>query len=336
MTEQTQIPAFEASNVQLELRPRTLWGDARERLRGSRIAMTCLIITAAYVLAALTSFLPFFEHRVNDIPRGKIWDIVGGSFQPPTFVITSPEGGRTVRRLAPPALWLGTDLIGRSILWQTLYGSRVALEITAGASILAIGIGLVLGVVAGYFGGWVDNLIIWLFTTVSSVPWILLVIALVYALEGYAALKDWLGGIGPVILALGLTDWVGLCRLIRGEVLALRQRDFVVAAKAAGLGDARILFRHIVPNVTHILIITFSLGAVGYVQAEVVLSFLGIGISNRPSWGRMIDDAKLELLRGVWWPATAATIAILVISLALNYLGDILRDALDPRLRGVG
>jgi ABC-type dipeptide/oligopeptide/nickel transport system permease subunit len=334
MTDQTQIRAFEATNVQLELRPRTLWGDATRRVARSKTAIACLIITAAYVLVALASFLPVFETKVNDVPSGKIWDIVGDSFQPPTWSVAVTENNQTFHHVAP-RLWFGTDLIGRSIFWQTLYGARVALEITAGASILAIGIGVLLGVLAGYFGGWVDSLIIWLFTTVSSVPWILMVIATVYALEGYAALKDWLGGIGPIILALGLTDWVGLCRLIRGEVLALRQRDFVVAAKAAGLGNARILFRHIVPNVTHIVIITFSLGAVGYVQAEVVLSFLGLGITNRPSWGRMIDDAKVELLRGVWWPATAATIAILIISLALNYLGDILRDALDPRLRGV-
>jgi ABC-type dipeptide/oligopeptide/nickel transport system permease subunit len=328
MTEQTQIPAFQASNLQLELRPRTLWGDAWRRVGKSKIALTCLIVTGVYVLIALASYLPYFEYKANV-------EEVGGSFQPPTFVITQTVGNETIRRLAPPALWLGTDLLNHSIFWQTLYGARVALEITAGASILAIGIGLGLGVIAGYFGGWVDNLIIWLFTTVSSVPWILMVIALVYALEGYSSFKGWLGGIGPIILALGLTDWVGLCRLIRGEALALRQRDFVTAAKAAGLGDARIIFRHVVPNVMHIVIITFSLGAVGYVQAEVVLSFLGIGITNRPSWGRMIDDAKVELLRGVWWPVLSATIAILIISLALNYLGDILRDALDPRLRGV-
>jgi peptide/nickel transport system permease protein len=328
------IPAFEATNVQLDIRPRTLWGDAWRRIKASKLAMTCLVIAVAYLLLALANFLPIFEYRANGIPKGKIWDIVGSSFQSPTWAKTVVENGHAIHEVSP-ALWFGTDLLGRSIFWQTLYGARVALEITAGASVLSIGIGLVLGVFAGYFGGWVDSVIIWLFTTVSSVPWILLVIATVYALEGYAALKDWLGGIGPVILALGLTDWVGLCRLIRGEVLALRQRDFVTAAQAAGLTNGRILFRHIVPNVTHIVIITFSLGAVGYVQAEVVLSFLGLGITNRPSWGRMIDDAKLELLRGVWWPATAATIAILIISLALNYLGDFLRDALDPRLRGV-
>jgi ABC-type dipeptide/oligopeptide/nickel transport system permease subunit len=341
MTDNSTIPAFEATNVQLEIRPRTLWGDAWSRIAGSKLALFCLIVTAIYVIAALTSFLPFFETTVNNVQSGKIWDVVGGSFQPP--------------RWGTPAVWLGTDLFGHSIFWQTIYGSRVALEITIGASVLSIGIGVILGVVAGYFGGWVDNLIIWLFTTVNSVPWIVLVIAVAYALEAYSSyevapnaqslsdhilnayltVNGWFSGMLPVILALGLTDWVGLCRLIRGEVLTLRERDFVTAAKAVGLRNSRILFRHIIPNVSHIVIITFSLGVVGYVQAEVVLSFLGLGVTNKPSWGQMIDSAKLDTLRGVWWPATAATIAILIICLVLNYLGDILRDALDPRLRGV-
>jgi len=152
---------------------------------------------------------------------------------------------------------------------------------------------------------------------------------MLYALKGLE-----LDQLLMIILALGLTDWVTICRLIRGEVLKHRDRDYVQAARAAGVGTPRILFRHILPNVFHLVIITFSLGAVGYVQAEVVLTFLGLGITSRPSWGRMIDDAKLELLRGVWWQAVAATVAIGILCLALNILGDALRDALDPRLRG--
>jgi peptide/nickel transport system permease protein len=224
---------------------------------------------------------------------------------------------------------------GRSVFWRTLYGVRVALLITIGASVLSIGIGIVLGIVAGYFGGWIDAVIVWLFTTVSSVPWILMVISLAYALQSYERLNGVFGGLPVVIIALGLTDWVGLCRLLRGEVLKHRERDYVVAARAAGAGHVRILFQHILPNVFHLVIITFSLSAVGYVQAEVALTFLGLGITSKPSWGRMIDDAKLELLRGVWWQITAATVAIFVLCLALNILGDALRDALDPRLRGV-
>ena len=134
---------------------------------------------------------------------------------------------------------------------------------------------------------------------------------------------------------MGLTSWVGLCRFIRGETLKLRERDYVVAARAVGVGDGNILFRHILPNVSHLIIIDFSLGLGAFVQAEVILSFLGLGVTDQPSWGRMIDDAKLELLKGVWWQMTAATVAIFIFSLAVNVVGDALRDALDPRLRGV-
>ena len=220
------------------------------------------------------------------------------------------------------------------------------LACTIFASILSLGIGVSLGIIAGYFGGWIDEIITWLFTTVSSIPWVLLMIAMVYALKGTTFPWFTLQHLRPrfiwteadplllIILALGLTDWVGICRLIRAEVIKHRDRDYVHAARAAGVGTRRILFRHILPNVFHLVIITFSLGAVAYVQAEVVLTFLGLGISDRPSWGRMIDDAKLELLRGVWWQAVAATVAIGILCLALNLLGDALRDALDPRLRG--
>jgi ABC-type dipeptide/oligopeptide/nickel transport system permease subunit len=137
-----------------------------------------------------------------------------------------------------------------------------------------------------------------------------------------------------VILSLGLTDWVGLCRLVRGEVIKLRDSDMVAAGRALGLSEFRILFRHILPNVSHIIIITFTISAVGYLQVEVVLAFLGLGVTSKPSWGRMIDDAKLSLLRGDWWEVTAATAAIFIICMALNLLGDSLRDALDPKLRG--
>jgi peptide/nickel transport system permease protein len=208
-------------------------------------------------------------------------------------------------------------------------------------------IGVVLGVLGGYYGGWVDGLVVWLFSTVSSIPWILLMVAFAYVLKGVTVPAPWerwfgtgngtaeLTGIPAIVIAMGFTSWVGLCRYIRAEVLKHRDRDYVTAARALGAGNARIMFRHVLPNVFHIVIINFALGLAGFVQAEVVLSFLGLGVTDVPSWGRMIDDAKLELLRGVWWQVTAATVAIFIFSLAVNFFGDALRDALDPKLRGV-
>jgi ABC-type dipeptide/oligopeptide/nickel transport system permease subunit len=309
--------------------PRSLWSDAWRKLSHRPSSMICLTIIALYLLIGLSTFLPIFDRKITD-------PVADGYHAP-----SSAKFG----------LWLGADIQGYPVIWRLLYGTRIALTITIFASILSLGIGVSLGIIAGYFGGWIDEIITWLFTTVSSIPWILLMIAMVYALKGqtfpwlsishqgllhYHFKFEWteLDPVVLIILALGLTDWVGICRLIRGEVLKHRDRDYVQAARAAGVGTPRILFRHILPNVFHLVIITFSLGAVGYVQAEVVLTFLGLGITNRPSWGRMIDDAKSELLRGVWWQAVAATVAIGILCLALNLLGDALRDALDPRLRG--
>jgi peptide/nickel transport system permease protein len=293
--------------------PRSTARDAWNALRRSKSSLICMTIVAAYILVGLLSFTPLMATKITQQ--------VGGSYDAPHW--------------GTPAVWFGTDIQGRSVFWRTLYGTRIALIITVATSILSIGIGTTLGIVSGYVGGWFDALVVWLFTTLSSIPWILLVIAIAYSLQTHELLNEYFGGLPVVIFSLGLTDWVGLCRLLRGEVLKHRERDYVMAARASGAGHTRILVRHILPNVFHIIIITFSLGAVGYVQAEVALTFLGLGITSKPSWGRMIDDSRLELLRGVWWQLTFATIAIFIICLALNLLGDALRDALDPRLRGV-
>jgi ABC-type dipeptide/oligopeptide/nickel transport system permease subunit len=286
---------------------RSLWSDAWTRLRRRPSTLICLSILAIYLLIGLASFIPALKNKAESP--------VGDDYIPPTLT--------SFNKL------LGTDIQGRPVIWRLLYGTRVALLITIFSSILALGIGVTLGVIAGYFGRWIDDIIVWLYTTFSSIPWVLLMIAFVYALKSFE-----IDPILMIILALGLTDWVGICRLMRAEVMKHRDRDYVHAARAAGVGTPRILLRHILPNVFHLIIITFSLNAVTYVQAEVVLTFLGLGITAEPSWGRMIDDAKLELLRGVWWQAVAATVAIGILCLALNILGDALRDALDPKLRG--
>jgi peptide/nickel transport system permease protein len=290
----------------------------RRRSRCAKpLTVICLAVVGLYIAAGIVSSFPFMEKLTSDP--------VGDFYQPP--------------RLGSPSLWFGTDIQGRSVLYRTIFGTHVALSITIFTSLISLGIGVTLGICSGFFGGWVDGVVTWLFTTVSSIPWILLVIAITFALEGYEfangeTLKERYGDLPAIILALGLTDWVGICRLLRGEVFKHREADYVQAARAAGAGTPRILLRHILPNVFHLVIITFSLGAVGYVQAEVALTFIGIGISDKPSWGRMITDAKQEVLRGVWWQITAATLAIFVICLALNVVGDALRDALDPKLRG--
>ena len=186
-------------------------------------------------------------------------------------------------------------------------------------------IGIILGSIAGYYGGKVDEIIVWFYTTFSSIPGIMLLVAITFILGK---------GLVAVYLALGLTSWVSLCRLIRGEVIRHKDREYVHAATAIGGGDFRKLFMHILPNVLHIVIINFSLQFQVAIKSEVILSYLGLGVQGRPSWGTMIDDAKLELARGVWWQLAAATFAMFMIVLSLNILGDALRDALDPKLKG--
>ena len=297
--------------------PRTIWGDAWRRIVGQRSAIISLAIVALYFFVGMFSFTSFVEKKCELE--------ISESYEAPSL-------HRGFNGL------LGTDIQGRPVIWRILYGTRIALTITVWASAISLGVGVSLGLFAGYFGGWIDEIITWLYTTVSSVPWILLVLALVFVLKKERYASGQTGGLSElsiIIIALGVTDWVTICRLIRGEVIKHRDRDYVQAARAMGVPTWRVLIRHILPNVFHLVIITFSLGAVSYVQAEVALAFLGLGISSRPSWGRMIDDAKLELLKGVWWQAVAATVAIAILCLALNILGDALRDALDPRLRGV-
>jgi len=235
---------------------------------------------------------------------------------------------------------LGTDFLGRSVLRKTIYGARVSLTVAFWASIISILIGVPLGAAAGYFRGFIDDIVVWIYTTLSSIPYILLILAFALVLRGKTLNLNWSGlgtislsGISTVYLAIGLTSWVDICRLIRAEVMKHKQREYILAALSYGCSSSRIIFRHLIPNVFHLIIISFSLRFVGFIQAEVILSFLGLGEKNSPSWGAMIDAARLDLPKGYWWEMTAATAAIFLISLALNIFGDALRDSLDPKLK---
>lgn len=274
-----------------------------KRLKVGRLAYVCLGVISAYLLSAfLTSIGVLAPH----------WDTqIMASYAAPSW-----NGIRE---------WFGADIFGRSVLEKTLHGARVAISVGLISSLIATPLGVCLGAVAGYFGGWIDDLIVWVITTVSSVPSILLLIAMSYFMGK---------GIYAVYMSIGLTSWIGLARVIRGEFLKHKHRDYVVAAQSLGVGHAGRIFRHILPNVGHQVIISFSLQFQSAIKAEVILSYLGLGVQGQPSWGIMIDDAKLELARGVWWQLGAAATAMFFLVLALNIFGDALRDALDPKLRG--
>ncbi|MFN8369147.1 MAG: ABC transporter permease [Bacteriovoracaceae bacterium] len=278
----------------------TLWADLFKKITKDKMAFLSLLIVVLYTLVAIL---------VASGLMGADWTKeVGVSYAPP-----SAEN------------WFGTDIFGRSVFQKTLQGTQVAMSVGFITSIIAIIIGIFLGAVGGYFGGFIDEAIVWFYTTISSIPNIMLLIAVTFILGK---------GILAIYLALGLTSWVGLCRLIRAEVIRHKDREYVQAAYAIGGGHVRRLFRHILPNVTHIVIVSFSLIFEVAIKSEVILSYLGLGIQGRPSWGTMIDDAKLELARGVWWQLAAASFAMFFIVLAFNVLGDAIRDALDPKLKG--
>ena len=235
------------------------------------------------------------------------------------------KGMDKINHYAPPSSrhLLGTDIQGRDVLARVLQGTLISLKVALLMSVIYIVIAVVLGSLAGYFGGWVDDLIQWLYQTLASVPGMLLLIALTFVLGQ---------GLLNVAIALGVVGWVGLCRLMRAEYMKHKERDYVLAARALGAGSFRIIFKHILPNTFHIVIISFSLGFVRAIMAEVVLTFVGLGAqAHEPSWGRMITDARAE--PAVWWPLAGATAAMFVVCLAFNIFGDSLRDALDPKLK---
>lgn len=282
---------------------RSLWQDAWRRLKKDKIAIVSLWIVVAYAIIAILVRMGFMAASWGDV--------VGPSYQAPVF----NQGWK---------LWFGTDIFGRSVVLKTLYGCYVSMTVGLVSSLISLPIGVVLGATAGYFGGWVDDAITWFYTTISNIPTILLILSLAFVLGK---------GIDSICIALGVTAWVSICRLIRGEFLKHKERDYVQAAKSLGAGNARRIFIHILPNVSHLIIINFSFLFISAIKTEVILSYLGLGVQGVPSWGTMIDEAKLELARDVWWQLGAATLAMFVVVLALNMLGDALRDCLDPKLK---
>ncbi len=224
---------------------------------------------------------------------------------------------------------LGTDVNGYDVFYLLLKGSGTALKLAFGVVLISFPLGIAFGVMAGYFGGWVDDLVQWLYTTIASIPWLLFVIAFLMVFGR---------GLFWIIIAIGITSWVDLARLIRGETLKLKNMDYITAAKAVGVPVHRILYRHLVPNLQYLIIITFTLSTSSVILAESVLTFIGIGVEpGTASWGVMLTEAQKELTRTppIWWVFAASSFAgILPLVLALNIFGDALRDALDPRLKG--
>lgn len=251
-------------------------------------------------------------------------------------------------QFAPPSLehWFGTDYLGRDVFARTMQGSRTALKVGFVATLISMFIGTVLGMIAGYFGGWVDDFVNWLYSTFASMPTMLFILAFAMlvskgflfpgAEELLRHLRQVYGvdtGMLAVYLGIGLTGWVSLCKVTRAETLKLREAQFVQAAQLTGVRTRSILFKHIFPNLIHIVIIYATMRFGFAIMTEVIVSYLGLGVSMEPSWGTMISEGQQRLWQGMWWEVAAATFAIFWVVLPLNLLGDRLRDILDPRLQ---
>ena len=307
------------------------WRENAEQLwRRRRLA---IVVIAVYVLVALLDSIAWVDaaSEANALTSGKPRTIVDRIFKPETFNEASYSaplakvafyGGQPLAH--PGAHLLGTDLLGRDVVYRTLKGARVALLIGGLTSLVVIPIALLFGVSAGYWGRRIDDAVFFAMTVLASVPSLLLLIALIMVLGK---------GTVQVCVALGVTGWVHFCRIARGETLKLREADFVAAARALGVSDVGIIRRHILPNIAHLIIITFALSFTALVLSETILSYLGIGLEG--SWGQMIDQARNELSRTpiIWWNLAGASIALFTLVLAVNVIADAMRDIIDPRTR---
>jgi peptide/nickel transport system permease protein len=249
----------------------------------------------------------------------------------PALAPADPVKHDLLERLTPPAWmdggsWhhpLGTDTLGRDVVSRLLYGARVSLVVGFSAVVLAGGLGVALGLVAGYYGGRLDAVLMRLGDVQLAFPALVLAIA-VLAVVG--------SGLGNVVLVLGVTGWVTYARIARGETLSLRHREFVEGARALGARDVAILWRHVLPNVLPSISVVATFSVARTIIAEASLSFLGLGIPPpAPSWGAMLDEGRNYLTTG-WWLALFPGLAILAVVLGINVVGDWLRDTLDPRV----
>ena len=269
-----------------------------QRIRHNRMALTGAgIVLVMFLMAAAASFSSADPAAID----------VGQSLLPPS--------------MKHP---FGTDDLGREVFIRMLYGARISLLVGFVAVGISTIIGIILGALAGYYGSWVDALVMRFVDIMLCFPTFFLILAVIAFLDP---------SIWNIMIVIGLTSWMGVARLIRAEFLSLRQRDFVLAAQALGASDLRLIFRHILPNAMSPILVSATLGVAGAILTESALSFLGIGVQPpTPSWGNMLIVGK-QTLGSAWWLSVFPGLAILITVLGYNLLGEGVRDALDPRLK---
>ena len=234
--------------------------------------------------------------------------------------------GLSVADAHAATLPFGADKWGRDVLQKTIKGTQTSLVVGLAAALLAAFVGTLSGALAGYHGGWVDDFFNWFYSIFTSIPYLLLILAIAAVLNQKGA--------ATVVLILGLTGWTGIFRLVRAEYMKHKVREYVRAADVIGASHAQRMFVHILPNVSHVVLVQLSLHVVLFIKSEVVLSFLGFGVGvETVSWGSMLNEAQNELILGKWWQMAAATAAMALLVTAFSLMTDAMRDALDPRIK---
>ncbi len=276
----------------------SIWGKAFYKFSRDRAGMLGFGIVMVYFIAALGVWFGIWGTEWSDV-EGPKW------------------GGMSAEH------WFGTNIIGQDIFQRSLYSTKTAFEIGLIVAILSTLIGAILGAVAGFFSGtWIDSVILWLKGVLDSIPFYLFVAAVAFALQG----NPW-----AMHVAMVSTFWTTTGRLVRGEVIKLRNFEFVEASRAIGVPQVTIIFRHIVPNTFHILLVQATIVFVAAIKSEVILSFLGLGVQDGVSWGLMISESTIEVLAGFFNNFAWASLFLFVLVMAFNMFSDALQDALDPK-----